>query len=234
MGVFLVPLFCQTIQGYSAMQTGLIVMPMALITGLIMPVAGRLFDLIGAFPLALAGFGILILNTVLLSGVTAETPIEYLRLLLILRGVGTALSMMPVATAGMNAVPQETVGRASSLMNVVRQVAASFGIALTTYVFTTRATFHTSRLLELFSLGSPAHILGSVQVRQFLGLQGSSLPADAALALVLSSAVQKKAAAFAIGDAFWVSLFLILVAVPPVFLLTGRGEASGRTPPPEV
>ena len=61
---------------------------------------------------------------------------------------------MPVTTAGMNAIPLQKGGRASALGNVIRQVAASFGVALFTTILQKREVFHFANLAQTVNLNS--------------------------------------------------------------------------------
>lgn len=228
-GVFLIPIFTQNIQGYSPLQTGLILMPAALSTGFVMPLAGKLFDKIGAAVPAVAGLGLVALTTYLLSHITADMPVHRLQVLLCLRGVGLGFSMMPLMAAGMNAVPRPHAGQASALMNVARQVAASFGIALVTYVLVNRIAFHGVRLREGVSHLAP---LGSFYYnRMEAGVSAvvGSAAAKTAPEGLLAGTVQKQAAVLAVGDAFVVATVLVLLALPfAAYFTSGRVEAARR------
>ncbi len=74
----------------------------------------------------------------MLHQLTMDTSNHWLEILLTIRGIGIGLCMMPLTTAGMNAVPRHLVGRASSVSNVTRQVMGSFAIAILTAVMTNR------------------------------------------------------------------------------------------------
>lgn len=228
-GIFLVPIFTQNIQGYSPMQTGLIMMPAALATGLIMPLAGRLFDKIGAAIPAVTGLGIVFFTTYTLSHITGEMPVRYLQVLLSIRGVGLGLSMMPLMTAGMNTVPGAQVGQASALMNVTRQVAASFGIALVTYVLVNRIAFHGVRLGENVSYLAPLGHYYYKKAEAGVAAAVGSGAAEAAAQGVLTGVIQKQAAVLAVGDTFIVATVLVLVAVPfAAYFSVKRVEAARR------
>lgn len=228
-GVFLVPIFTQNIQGYSPLQTGLILLPSALSSGLVMPLAGRLFDKIGAALPAVVGLGLVAGTTYLLRHITVDMPIPHLQALLCLRGVGLGLSMMPLMTAGMNTVPGPQVGEASALMNVVRQVAASFGTALVTYVLQNRTAFHVARLSESFSYLMPLGEFNFSHVQAKVAALVGQTAAPAATQGLLAGAVQKQAAVLAVGDAFVVTTALALVGLPLAGYFTpGRVAAAHR------
>jgi EmrB/QacA subfamily drug resistance transporter len=228
-GIFIVPMFTQSVQGHSPLQTGLILMPAALVAGALMPLAGKLFDKLGAAILASCGLALVGVMTYVLHNITADIPVRDLQVLLSLRSVGLGFSMMPLMTAGMNTVPGPMVAQASAMMNVVRQVAASFGIALVTYVLVDRTAFHTERLSEAVGLLEP---LGSYHYNQVVaGVSAVIGPAaaDGATPGLLAGMVHKQAAVLAVGDAFIIAAVLALAAIPLVLGLTrGRIEAARK------
>ncbi|MGO0123371.1 DHA2 family efflux MFS transporter permease subunit [Desulfothermobacter acidiphilus] len=215
--IFLIPLFCQNVQGYSAMQTGLIMMPAALVTALFMPIAGKVFDTVGAVWPGLVGMVVVALVTHALVHLTADIPTHYLQILLCVRNAGLALAMMPLMTAGINTIPTARTGQATAIASVTRQVAASFGIALVSYVLTNRMAFHVERLAEQVSLLNPLSYSYYIRFQDVLGgLAPGATPA------LLMGVIQKQAMVMAMGDAFWVAFWLVLLAFPFIPWLTPR------------
>ena len=224
-GLFLIPIFAQTLMGLTPMQTGLMLMPMALISGLMMPISGKLYDKIGAVPLGVVGLIIMAVTTYQLHTITTETTFRWLQVMLSLRAVGMGLTMMPLTTAGLNTIPPALTGRASSFNNLVRQIAASFGIAYLTYVMTKRQALHSAWLSEGVSVSSPVTSTQLQQMQQ--GLQASGVGPDQALSL-LAMEVQRQSMALAIGDTFIVGTVLVTLAIPLVFLLGKRRVEEQR------
>jgi EmrB/QacA subfamily drug resistance transporter len=202
-GVFLTPIFLQNIQGVSAIDTGILLMPQAIAMALMMPVAGRLFDKIGVIPLGLVGLTIMSVTTYELHRLTIDTPHEWLDTVLVIRGIGIGLCMMPLSTAGMNAVAPHQVGNASSVSNLVRQVAASMGLAVLTAIMQKRTTQHLQHISESVTVAS------SQTVQDTFGTSGVSM---------LSGIMQLEATTRGIGDTFLLSSLPLFVAIPLVFL----------------
>jgi EmrB/QacA subfamily drug resistance transporter len=228
-GVYLIPLLTQAVMGYTPMQTGLILMPAALVTGFLGPVAGRLFDRVGALPLGLLGLSILAVTTYELRNVTLDTSFHQLQFLLALRGVGLGLSMMPIATAGMNAVPPQLSAQASAFTNVVRNIAASMGIAYLTHVVMDRQAHHLVWLRESLNLVNPATVGVWQQIQTWFAFHYGTAVGSAAPAAVVSQRVAQVAAVAAIQDAFIVATWLVAAGLPFVLALgKGRMEAARR------
>lgn len=150
-GIFYVPLFLQTVAGYGAMKTGLMLMPSALATALTMGLSGRLYDKIGARPLVIPGLLILAYTTYLLHNLSVNSSVGDVVLWLSLRGLGIGLTMMPAMTAGMSRVPTALVGTGSAINNIVQRVAGSLGLAALTAVLTRQETVHQLYLSSSFT-----------------------------------------------------------------------------------
>lgn len=141
-GVFLIPMFTQNVLGYSPLETGLLLMPSAIVMACIMPLSGKLFDRFGARPLGLFGLSLLAYTTYLLHNFDLDTSYAYMQTVLIARNIGIGFCNMPIATAGMNTIPNLLVARASAMQNVVRQIFASMGVAVMAFVLHNRTTYY--------------------------------------------------------------------------------------------
>lgn len=129
-GVFiLVPLFLQQVKGYGALNTGLILLPQALASGVMMPIGGKLFDKLGARPLALVGLSIITASLVMLAQINMQTGVGYIISSLILMGAGMGLSMMAINTHVLQAAPRNLVNRVTPLTTAAQQVMVSFAVA---------------------------------------------------------------------------------------------------------
>jgi len=222
--IFMVPLFAQNVQGYTPMRTGLMLMPMALTMGVMMPISGRLFDKIGALPLCLTGLTITVITTYQLHAITYDTGFREMQWLLAHRAFGLGLCMMPLTTAGMNTVPHFLIGRASALSNLARQISASFGIAFLTYVMLHRQDYHAARLADTVTWTSPAAVETLRQIQIVLGQAAGLEQAGArdAAAAVLQGLVRREAFISGIADAFVVSAVIVALAIPLVFFLSKK------------
>jgi MFS family permease len=126
---FLIPVFLQQVRGFSPFETGLITLPNALVAAMTMPLAGRLFDKIGARPLVFAGQLIVLSAFWMLSGLSAATTVWDLMVPLAVMGGGMGLAMMPLGTHVLNTAPRNLVSRVTSLTGSCQNVVASLAIA---------------------------------------------------------------------------------------------------------
>ena len=126
------PLYIQNIRGESAFHSGLMLLPGALIMGLMMPI----FDKHGAKRLAISGMLILTAATLPFAFLTQETPIVMIVILYAIRMFGISMVMMPVTTSGMNALPMNLISHGTAVNNTFRQVASSIGTAVLISILT--------------------------------------------------------------------------------------------------
>ncbi|MGO4274173.1 DHA2 family efflux MFS transporter permease subunit, partial [Paenibacillus sp. TAF58] len=156
-GVYMMPIFMQNVTGLTPMQTGLVMMPQSIAMAFMMPVAGKLVSKYGVVPLGIIGLTIIGCTTLEMHVLSQQTPTHWISSLLVIRGIGIGLCMMPLTSAGMNTLPNHMIGRASSVSNVIRNVMASLGIALLTSNMNNQATQFGARFNESISTNSPAY-----------------------------------------------------------------------------
>ena len=130
------PLYIQNIRGESAFHSGLMLLPGALIMGLMMPITGAIFDKHGAKRLAISGMLILTAATLPFAFLTQETPVTMIVILYAMRMFGISMVMMPVTTSGMNALPMNLISHGTAVNNTFRQVASSIGTAVLISILT--------------------------------------------------------------------------------------------------
>jgi EmrB/QacA subfamily drug resistance transporter len=127
--LFYLPLFLQTTQGVQPLRTGLILLPEALTMAVIMPIAGRLYDLVGPRRPAVIGLVIAAIGGILLCGINPNMSEGDVILWTCIRAAGNGLAMMPIFTAGLAAIPPQYASSGSSVNNIVQRMASSLGLA---------------------------------------------------------------------------------------------------------
>ncbi|MGZ4163640.1 MAG: DHA2 family efflux MFS transporter permease subunit [Tumebacillaceae bacterium] len=145
-GVYLTPLFLQSIQHTTPVDVGLILLPASAAMALITPVVGKLYARVGPFLLSVLGVVFIAVGTWAMSRLTVDVSHTYVVLWMMVRNIGIALAMTPVTNAGMEELAREQYGHASSVNNWVRQVIGSFSIGLFTSMFAARSTTHATDL----------------------------------------------------------------------------------------
>ncbi|QUL58067.1 DHA2 family efflux MFS transporter permease subunit [Paenibacillus tritici] len=140
--MMLLPLYLQNARGFTAMESGLLLLPGAVIMGALMPVTGKLFDRFGAKWLSIIGLTITILTTLSFVNLTDSTSYSYLMLMSTGRRIGMALLLMPIQTLGLNQLPSRLNSHGTAISNTVRQVAGAVGTSLLVTVMTSRTAAH--------------------------------------------------------------------------------------------
>jgi EmrB/QacA subfamily drug resistance transporter len=128
--LLILPLYYQVARGESALTAGLLMAPQGVGAAIAMPIAGRLTDRVGGGKVALVGIIVMTLGTLPYAFVGADTPYWLLAVLLVIRGLGLASSMMPSMAAAYAMLEKPAVPRATSALNVMRQVGGSIGTAI--------------------------------------------------------------------------------------------------------
>ena len=222
---FFLALYMQDILGYTPLEAGVRFLPSTLMIVAIAPVAGRLSDRYG--PRWLIGGGLLIVAASLFSFSKIAVDSSYLDLLpgFMLLGIGIAMTMSPMTSAAMNAVPVQKAGIASGVLSMFRMVGGSLGVAVTGAIFQGLVSSHLDSLLT----GSGISAVDRSEISEQLG-SGSVSGALKGL-----DPVQAKEAAaagadsfvYALGHAMSVSAVVALVgAVIGVTAIRAKGKYS--------
>jgi EmrB/QacA subfamily drug resistance transporter len=128
--LFLSSLYLQDVRGLSALQAGLLLLPMPVVMALCAPLAGRMVARRGPrVPLVIAGAA-LTLSSALLSRITDETSAVYLVCAYGLFGIGTGMVSSPITNGVMSGVPKSQAGMASGMNSSSRQLGQSLGVAI--------------------------------------------------------------------------------------------------------
>ena len=127
--LFYLPLFMQNAQGIAPLRTGVILLPEALVMMVFMPVAGRLYDLLGPRIPAVIGLVIATYGTWLLCGINPNMTEGEIMLWSCIRAAGNALALMPIMTAGLAAIPPQFTSSGSAFNNIAQRVSSSLGLA---------------------------------------------------------------------------------------------------------
>ncbi|MEK4176379.1 DHA2 family efflux MFS transporter permease subunit [Aeribacillus sp. FSL K6-1305] len=153
--MLLMPIYIQTIRGISPFDSGLLMLPGAIIMGIMSPITGRLFDKFGARALAIIGLSITIFTTYEFSHLAMDTSYSFLMLMYSLRMLGMSMVMMPVMANGINQLPQTMNPHATAMNNTLQQVSGAAGSALLVTLMQNKAESEAERLAQA-AAGDPA------------------------------------------------------------------------------
>ncbi len=166
----LIPLYMQEMREFTALDSGLVLLPGALISGLMSPLTGYIFDRIGARALAFTGFTIMTIATLGFVFVDIYATMALLAFLFALRMFGFSMVMMPVTTSGLNELPRKLIPHGAAMNNTMRQIAASVGTALIVTIMTTTAqTVETDAAHTTPDIIGLNTAMGAITVLTFIG-----------------------------------------------------------------
>ncbi|MES5928884.1 DHA2 family efflux MFS transporter permease subunit [Bacillus cereus group sp. MG9] len=223
-GMLLLPVYLQNIRGFTPMESGLLLLPGSLIMGIMGPVAGKLFDKYGIRPLAIVGLAITTFATYKFTTLSMDTPYSVIMTDYIIRSIGMSFIMMPIMTAGMNALPMKLISHGTATQNTSRQVAGSIGTAILITLMTQQTTAHVADYGNMLTTSNPilvdkVHGMG----QSLAALAGSAQAGDAMSTQLLFGQISKLSAINGINDAFLIATILAGIAwVLSFFLPSGN------------
>ncbi|MFT9428145.1 MAG: DHA2 family efflux MFS transporter permease subunit [Sporolactobacillus sp.] len=229
--MILLPIYLQNIRGFTPLQSGLLLLPGALLMGAMSPITGILFDRIGSRPLAVVGLVITVITTWQFALLTDATSFVHIMFLYTARMFGMSLLMMPIMTEGLNNLPRHLNSHGTAMSNTMRQVAGSLGTAFLVTVMTNRTTYHIGVFANHMTLANTA-------LTQQLGADGAAVAGSQHLSLtsgqglmvqLLNGKIAQLATIQGINDAFVVATGLTVVALILSFFIK-RSTPSRKKP----
>ncbi|MGY0693472.1 DHA2 family efflux MFS transporter permease subunit [Virgibacillus sp. FSP13] len=193
--MLLIPIYLQNILDVSPMDSGLMLMPGAIVMGIMSPITGKIFDKVGARPLAIFGLAITVVTTYLFTQLTDSTGYMYLVIIYTIRMFGMSMIMMPIMTAGLNQLPQRLHPHGTAMVNTVRAVAGAIGTAFLVTVMTNQAKDSIKDIIisNGFDPTNKQEMLHATNLAQVQGINDAFMVSTvfAAIALVLSFFIKR-------------------------------------------
>ncbi len=146
-GMLLMPIYLQNIRGISPLDSGLLMLPGALIMGIMMPITGKIFDKFGPKILIYVGFPIVVVSSYFFGQLTDSTSYAHLIMLYSVRMFGISMIMMPISTNGLNQLPAKLTTHGTSMNSTIQQVSGAIGASLLVTIMSNRTTFHMENML---------------------------------------------------------------------------------------
>lgn len=126
---YYLPEFLENVQGFDAANTGLLLLPQSVLGIFLVPMVGRLYDVVGARWLAFSGLVLVAFATYLLSGINVDMTRHEVIAWTVIRGIGTGLAFMPIMTNGLNWLPPHLVGYGGAMNNIMQRMSSALGVA---------------------------------------------------------------------------------------------------------
>lgn len=218
--VFIFPVFCQNLLGFSAQQTGMLMIPGGISTILMMPIVGKLLqNKTSPRLMATFGFSLFFLFTFILSKSNLNSGEGDFYLPLILRGIGLSFLFVPLTSLALGALEPKDFAQGTGLNNMMRQLGGSFGIAIITTLLHYRQGFHRDHLIAHMDMFNPAFIAKyNDMLNGFIGKGFSLEQAQKMAARALDGSIIRQTYLLSYLDAFWaVGIFLVL-CIPLIWM----------------
>lgn len=222
---FIIPLYTQSTLGWTAQQSGMLMIPAALTTAFMMPFIGKILQ--KGFPQQyLVAGGMALFFVYSFWGykiLTPDTGAPDFFWMLIVRGIGLSLLFIPITTLSLSTLKGQEIGQGAAFTGMMRQLGGSFGVAMITTFLATQNVQHRSDLVSKLDINSAA-VQQRVQGLQH-GFMAKGMTADAALKSGYQSLdyiVSKQAAVLSYMDVFLYLGILFLVCVPVVLMVKGN------------
>lgn len=220
-GMILLPIYLQNLRGFSALDSGLLLLPGSLVMGILGPITGKLLDTIGLKPLALFGIAVMAYGTWELTKLNMDTSYLHIMSIYVIRSFGMAFVMMPLMTAAINALPPRLISHGNAFLNTMRQLAGSIGTAILVTVMTTQTTNHVGAFTDELDKTNPVI---QDHVRQMAAQYGGQSEAVQAILKY----VNQLAYIEGINDAFWIATGLAVLAFILSLFLKGKKGADAE------
>lgn len=218
--VFVFPVFCQSLLGFSSEDTGKLLFPGGLFTLAMMPFVGKMLNKgIPAQLMATAGMFLFFVFTHMLANSTLESGKGDFFIPLAIRGIGMALLFVPLTTLAIADLKGAELGQGTGLNNMMRQLGGSFGIAALTTIIHIRQGVHRNNLLVNINPYNPAFVQRyNMYVQGFLAKGKSMLDASHMAYSAMEGAVIKQSLLLTYNDAYWLSGLIMLCSIPLLYL----------------
>lgn len=228
---FVIPLYTQTLLGWTAQQSGMLQLPSTLFVAVMMPVVAMLIQKgIPQKYLIATGMSIFFIFSVLSYKImTPDTSAGNFFWILIIRGLGLGLLSVPVSTMALSTLKGPEIGQGAAFSGMMRQLGGAVGIAMISTFVTRQTDLHRSTLVSHMDVNSPDVQNRVSQMTSAMFARGYDLHTAQAKALtIMDGAVMKQATVLSYMDVFlWVGvMFVICVPFVLLFIKTAKNKVS--------
>jgi DHA2 family multidrug resistance protein len=222
---FIIPLYTQSTLGWTAQQSGMLLVPAALTTAFTMPIIGNLLQK-GVPQQYLVAAGMLLFAIFTFWGyyiITPDTSKDAFFWPLIVRGLGMGMLFIPITTLSLSTLKGQQIGQGAAFTGMMRQLGGSFGVALITTFMSRQNMVHRSSLVTNLDVNDPA-VQQRIAGMQHAFVSNGKTP-DVALGSAykaLDFSVSKQAAVLSYMDVFLYLGILFVICIPFVLLVKGN------------
>jgi DHA2 family multidrug resistance protein len=229
---YLVPLFVQTVQHFTPLAAGLLLMPAGLLLGLFMPVAGYLSDHVAARGLIISGLLCFGVSSYWLAGVDVNTPFWTIAWCVIVSRIGLGLIKPSLNVTALRALRPELLGQGAGMINFSRQLGGAFGVNLLSVALDRRTFFYSDALtsVQTAANAATADLLRTMQ--GLLAQAGVSQDMQMAGAMhFLGRVIYAQAYTMGFRDSFLIVAVVFTLALIPAWIMGSNAGWGKRSAP---
>jgi EmrB/QacA subfamily drug resistance transporter len=222
---YIIPMFVQLVQGYTATRAGLLLMPAGLMLGVMFPLSGQISDRVPAWQPVIIGLFIFGLSTWLCGSADTNTPFWTMAWWILLGRVGSGLIAPALNAGALRALPHDLLAQGSGVINFVRQLGGALGVDLISVAVDRRTAFHGAALAQAQDQSNQAAGHAVQQLSLMLahwgnpfGLRLATATPPAAPAF-METMMEPQARMLAYQDGFLLVALLILAAMLAALLM---------------
>jgi len=218
--IVLLPIYLQTLMGYTSFLAGLVLGPGGISTMVALLIAGRLVTKVS--PKGLLAFGIIICAyaTHLMSKFSLQADFNAILWPRLVLGLGMGFLFIPLTTLAFSTIKKEYMGNATAIFNLLRNLGGSSGVAFVTTILARRAQFHQSHLIGHLTPFDSAFQIASQEGMQILQYRGvESFPLQNSGLGIIYKELLRQASMMSFNDAFYLISILMISILPFVFIM---------------
>jgi len=231
---YLIPLFVQTVQGYTPTRSGLLLMPAGVALGVMFPLAGRLTDRWPPYRLIVAGLALFGISSVLMAAADTSTDFWLFAGWVVLGRIGLGLILPSLNAGALRGLPPALLSQGAGAINFVRQLGGALGVGLLSVVLERRTALHADSFNAL-ATGGPA--MTETFDRLAVLLTRAGIPDSPFLPLhsietyrFFSEMIAAQARMMGFRDGFWAVAVVFFAALLPAWMMRPRHSASAEAP----
>jgi DHA2 family multidrug resistance protein len=230
-GTFMIPLYLQNAMGYTALQAGAVFLPAGIMQGAISPLVGITSDKINPKILIFTGVSLMALSFYVNTRLSFLSSHSSVMLSLYLRGLGMGIFFTPLSSLTLLSMPREQIAQASSIINAMRQIGGSIGIAVITTMLTARTNFHNQIYGQ--AINSQSQTFRDVTQNLAYNIQahaGSSFhTAMQQSQMLVASHINTQSFIDGINDCFMITCLITVAGMIPIFLMRSKKRTAGKS-----
>jgi DHA2 family multidrug resistance protein len=228
---FLLPIYLQNSLGYTPLQAGLVFLPVGIMQGLVAPLAGWYSDRFSPKLPSILGVILMAFTFYQFSTLSLYSERHEITFPLILRAIAMGVLFAPLMTMAISGISHKKMAQASGLLNVIRQIGGSFGVAVFGSILTRRTIYHAATYGEQVNAYSDTFKYTAMKLQSWaMHVAGSTTGAALAKAKAqIGMFVANQAFIQAVDDVFLLAGVIVLIGVVPLFLIrTHKAGAYNR------